>query len=47
MSSPDLTSDIHFIQTPPAKPSKFETIEDCGIPLTDVSIPIIIVRGNC
>ncbi|CAG7942569.1 unnamed protein product [Penicillium nalgiovense] len=35
MSSPDLNSDIHFIQTPPAKPSKFETPKDCGIPLTD------------
>ncbi|KAF4124488.1 sphingolipid C9-methyltransferase [Geosmithia morbida] len=32
---PQLESDIHFIETPPAKPSKFSTGQDCGVPVTD------------
>ena len=32
-----LTSDINFIKTPAAKPAEFETGEDCGIALTNVS----------
>lgn len=34
----ELSDDIHFIQTPPTKPSQFDTGEDCGIPLTNVSL---------
>jgi hypothetical protein len=33
----ELSSDIDFIETPAAKPSEFETGEDCGIALTKVS----------
>lgn len=35
----DLASDIEFIKTPHAQPSKFETGEDCGVPITKVSEP--------
>ncbi|CAG8286820.1 unnamed protein product [Penicillium salamii] len=31
----NLTSDIEFIETPKAAPSKFGTTEGCGIPITD------------
>lgn len=37
-SKAELASDITFIETPPAKPSTFETGEDCGVPVTDVSL---------
>lgn len=33
----ELTSDINFIETPPAKPNQFDTGKDCGITLTNVS----------
>lgn len=33
----ELSGDIDFIKTPAAKPSEFETGEDCGIALTNVS----------
>lgn len=33
----ELEGDIHFIKTPSAEPSAFETGVDCGIPLTNVS----------
>lgn len=34
----NLNDDIHFIQTPAAKPSQFGEPEDCGVPLTNVSL---------
>lgn len=38
----ELSSDIDFIKTPPAKPSQFETGDDCGIALTNVSCLVTI-----
>lgn len=38
----ELSSDIDFIKTPAAKPSEFETGEDCGIALTNVS-PVVVL----
>jgi cyclopropane-fatty-acyl-phospholipid synthase len=35
----ELSGDIDFIETPPAKASQFETGEDCGIEVTKVSLP--------
>lgn len=37
-----LDSEIDFIQTPVPKASAFATTESCGIPLTDVSLSIIL-----
>lgn len=34
----ELETDIDFLTTPKARPSVFETDEDCGVPLTHVSI---------
>lgn len=33
----ELSGDIDFIETPAAKPKEFDTGEDCGIALTNVS----------
>lgn len=40
----ELSSDIEFIETPPAKPSQFETGEDCGIALTNVSSSVVVFK---
>lgn len=37
----ELAADIAFIDTPPPKPSTFETGEDCGVPITNVSLGLI------
>lgn len=41
-----LDSEIDFIQTPVPKPSAFGTTESCGIPLTNVSLSIILTSPN-
>ena len=47
-SKADLARDITFIETPPAKPSTFETGEDCGVPVTNVSIgPLPLAVVHC
>lgn len=44
MPFPGLDSDLRFIQTPAAKPSKYGTPRDCGITLADMSLSIIAMR---
>lgn len=41
-SSVELSSDIDFIKTPAAKPSQFETGEDCETALTNVSPAVVL-----
>lgn len=36
-NKPVLAADIDFIKTPEAQPSKFETGQDCGVRVTNVS----------
>lgn len=42
----ELAGDITFIETPPAKPSQFETGEDCGISLTKVRLVAFVLLSG-
>ncbi len=37
-SKAELEGDIRYIKTPKAQPSAFESTQDCGVPITSVSL---------